>query len=138
MCPSAICRQPTAVLMTLLQSIFALKCPRCREGDLFETGSFSFQKPFEMPDVCQVCKQKYLPEPGFYYGSMFISYIFTSFFCLGFIFFFHWGLGWSTVASFALLLAVCAILFVYIFRFARSLWIHLNVGYKPEMKKDRF
>ncbi|MEL6718022.1 MAG: DUF983 domain-containing protein, partial [Bacteroidota bacterium] len=56
-------------------SLFKLKCPRCHEADLFETGSFSFQKPFEMHERCPNCNFNNFPEPGFYYGAMFMSYI---------------------------------------------------------------
>ncbi|MCI5081549.1 MAG: DUF983 domain-containing protein [Saprospiraceae bacterium] len=117
-------------------AILNLKCPTCHSEDLFETATFSFNKPFEMRERCPHCNQDFWPEPGYYYGSMFLSYIFTGFFCLGFVFFFHWGLGWSTEASFALLIAVCAVIFVYVFRVARSLWININFGYKPEKAKQ--
>lgn len=117
-------------------SIFMMKCPKCQQGDLFQTPTFSFQKPFEMPEKCNHCGQSYMPAPGFYYGSMFISYIIMGWFCLGFIAFFHWYLGWSTEASFALLILVYAILFVWIFRFARSAWIGLNVRYDPSFKRQ--
>lgn len=112
-----------------LYSTFNLKCPRCHTGNLFHTPTFSFKKPFDMPESCSKCGQDFEPEPGFYFGAMFISYIFTGFFCLGFTMFLHWVIGWSTAASFAALIAVCAILFVYIFRLARSMWINLNVKY---------
>ncbi|MCB0706752.1 MAG: DUF983 domain-containing protein [Saprospiraceae bacterium] len=112
-----------------LYSIFAFKCPKCHEGDLYETGSFSFDKPFEMPERCPNCKQSYMPEPGFYYGSMFLSYIFSAFFSLFFVMFFHWVLGWSIGASFGLLIGVGLVFFVWFFRFARALWINLNVHY---------
>ncbi|MCB9284882.1 MAG: DUF983 domain-containing protein [Lewinellaceae bacterium] len=114
-----------------LYSIFGLKCPTCHEGDLFETGSFTFKKPFEMHQKCDHCGQNYWPEPGFYYGAMFISYIFTAWFCLFFIMFFHWVLDWSLGASFGLLLAVCALFFVYFFRLARSIWLNINFKHNP-------
>jgi len=116
-------------------SIFNLKCPKCHTGELFPTGSFSFKRPFDMHEECPHCKQDFLPEPGFYYGAMFISYIFTGFFCIGFVALFHWGLGWSTNASFALLLSVLAIFFVYIFRLARSIWLNINYKYDPKRAK---
>ncbi len=116
---------------TKVHSIFNFKCPRCQEGDLFLTPTFSYRKPFDMPDSCPVCGQNYMPEPGFYYGAMFVSYIFTAWFCIGFIALFHWVFGWSTMASFGLLIAVCAVFFVYIFRLARSIWIGLMVKYDP-------
>ena len=27
-----------------------------------------------MPEACPVCQQPYEPEPGFYYGAMYVSY----------------------------------------------------------------
>ncbi len=116
---------------TLLSSMFGLHCPRCRKGKLFHTPAFSFRQPFTMPEQCPHCGQPYMPEPGFYYGSMFISYIFMGWFCLFFIMLFHWVLDWSIASSFALLIAVCALLFVYVFRLARSIWIHIVVKYDP-------
>ncbi len=118
-----------------IYSTFNLKCPRCHQGDLFFTPTFSFRKPFDMHKNCPLCQQDYEPEPGFYYGAMFISYIITGFFCLGFTMFLHWVLGLSIATSFGILLAVCAIFFVYIFRVARSGWINLNVRYDPQKAK---
>ncbi len=116
---------------TKAYSIFNLKCPKCHEEDLFDTGSFSFNKPFDMKGECPHCGQDFMPEPGFYYGAMFISYIFTAWFCILFVLFLHWVLDWSTAASFAALIAVCAIFFVYFFRLARSIWLNINYKYDP-------
>jgi uncharacterized protein (DUF983 family) len=114
-----------------LYSILGFKCPKCHLTNLFDTPTFSFKRPFEMKERCEVCAQRFEPEPGFYYGAMFISYIFMGFFCLGFTAFFHWIVGWSINASFLLLLAVVAVFFVYIFRLARAIWINLMVSYDP-------
>ena len=115
-----------------LRSACSLRCPKCHEGKMFYTPSFSFSRPFEMKERCDVCNEDFFPEPGYYYGAMFISYIFTAFFCIGFVMIFHWVLGWSTTASFALLLGILAILFTYIFRFSRVVYISLNVYYDPD------
>lgn len=120
-----------------LFSIWNMKCPRCNEGDLFETGSFSFQKPFDMPKRCPACNQNYMPEPGFYYGSMFISYILTGWFSLFFAMFFHWILDWGLFSTFALLIFILGIFFVWIFRFSRSIWISVNVKYNPSALSDQ-
>lgn len=89
-----------------------------------------------MKERCDVCDEDFFPEPGYYYGAMFVSYIFTAFFCIGFALFFHWGLGWSVEASFGLLITVLAILFVFIFRLARALYININVFYDPDAAKN--
>lgn len=116
---------------SVLSSIWNMKCPSCREGNLFEKGTFSFEKPFDMPKRCSCCNQNYMPEPGFYYGAMFISYIFYAWFslllCLGLVF----GLGWSINGAIALLIFLSIILFVWVFKMARSIWIHIAIKYNP-------
>ena len=120
-----------------LYSVFNFKCPQCHETDMYKTGTFSFQKPFEMKAHCEHCQLNYMPEPGFYYGAMFISYIIMGWFCVGFAAFFRWGMGWSLESSFLLLIAVCALFFVYIFRLARSIWININVKYDPRYRRTQ-
>lgn len=115
-----------------IYTIFAFKCPRCMKGDLYPTSTFSFSKPFEMNDSCNHCKQKFFPEPGFYYGAMFISYIFTGWFSIAFVLLLHWIFNWSTMASFATLIAILGVLFVYIFRLSRSIWLSLMIKYDPD------
>lgn len=120
---------------TLFSSIINLKCPKCREGDLFKTSTLSFQKSFDMPKNCPHCNQKYFLEPGFYYGAMFISYIFTGWFCIAFAVVVHWVFDYSLNVTFFWMILILAIFFVYIFRSARSLWIHVNVKYDPTIPK---
>ncbi len=111
-------------------SITALKCPRCREGDLFPNKTLTFQKSFDMYNNCPVCNQKYVLETGFYYGAMFISYILSSFYLLGFYALLKFGFGLSLqVALFIDVLSIF-LLFVYLFRVSRSIWIHFFVAYK--------
>jgi len=113
-------------------SIFHLKCPRCQEGDTFETGSWAFVRSFDMLKRCPKCDLNYFPEPGYYYGSMFISYIWTGWFCLLFIAFFHWYMDWSQTVAFSLLGVFLVINFVYIFRISRLMWLNLHVKYDPK------
>ncbi len=120
---------------SIISSVLAMKCPRCREGNLFKTHTFSFQKPFEMPDHCPICKQNYMPEPGFYFGAMFISYIMWGFISLGICLPLVFVLDWSVNAAFALLLLVSAIFFIWLFRTSRSIWIHIAIKYDPQKSK---
>lgn len=118
---------------SVLSSIWNMKCARCRQGDLFETDILSFKKPFDMPERCSNCKQLYLPEPGFYYGAMFISYIFYGWFCLGLVLPLVFLFDWNLNSAFALLLLISGVLFVWIFRISRSIWFHIAIKYKPNM-----
>lgn len=114
---------------TKAHSIFLIKCPQCQEENLFKERTFAFKEPFRMRESCPNCQLDFEPEPGFYYGAMFISYIFMGWFCIGFVALLHWVLDFSLETSFVALIAVVAFFFVYIFRLARSIWLSLNVKY---------
>jgi len=55
-----------------------MKCPRCRKGPMFKDKNayknLSLKHIFDMPDNCPVCNQKYDLEPGFWYGTAYVSY----------------------------------------------------------------
>lgn len=83
-----------------------------------------------MPKTCEVCGQKTEPEPGFYYGAMFMSYIITGFLYLGIVFALIKGLNFTVNQAFAALLLFVALSYVSTARLARSLWIHIMVSYE--------
>lgn len=119
-------------LMNYLVSIWKYKCPRCRKGDLF-TKPFDISNPLNMNEKCKYCGQLTQPEPGYYFGAMFISYIWTGFLCLGIVGFCMLVLGWTVNQSFILLLILAALSFFFITRISRSIYIHLDVRYNPEL-----
>ena len=58
-----------------LVSLFKLKCPHCRKGDMFVSKS-SYTKGFtRMHEKCEVCGQLMEPEMAFYYGTGYVSYV---------------------------------------------------------------
>ena len=58
-------------------ALLDLRCPRCHQGRLFSYPAYSLTKYAVMPESCPVCGQTYEPEPGFYWGAMFVSYAFS-------------------------------------------------------------
>jgi uncharacterized protein (DUF983 family) len=59
-------------------AIINMKCPRCRQGKLFcNPTSYNYRTLFQMPVQCEVCGQRLEPEPGFYYGGMYVNYGFS-------------------------------------------------------------
>jgi uncharacterized protein (DUF983 family) len=59
-------------------SILHNKCPRCHEGDFFvKSNPYDLKRFSQMPPSCPVCHQSYEPEPGYYYGAMYVSYGFN-------------------------------------------------------------
>jgi len=59
---------------TKIYSILKLKCPQCHEGDFFESHLYDLKKLGHVLEECSICKASYVPEPGFYFGAMYVSY----------------------------------------------------------------
>lgn len=59
-------------------SIITMKCPRCRRGKMFKDSNayrkVSLKHVFDMYENCPECGQKYDMEPGFWYGTGYVSY----------------------------------------------------------------
>mgnify|MGYP003386534587 FL=1 len=57
-----------------LYSILKNKCPECQEGDFFYSHPYDIKQLGKKHINCPNCKLKFESEPGFFYGSMYISY----------------------------------------------------------------
>jgi uncharacterized protein (DUF983 family) len=69
MCAKNNEEKPGAIL-----SVLQNRCPRCRRGKLYKQDK-AYKKGFmKMNDRCPVCRQPFDMEPGFYYGTGFVSY----------------------------------------------------------------
>ncbi len=115
---------------------FKKKCPRCQKGDLY-IQPFRFSDPVNMPDNCPVCQQKFLPEPGFYYGAMFLSYIASGFIFLGIMGICLIVFKLNLNMSMFILILVAASTYFFFLRMSRSLWINLLVKYDPDALKNK-
>lgn len=114
--------------MNVFSSIYHYKCPRCRKGDLF-VAPFNPKDPLNMNDKCSHCKQSFEPEPGYYFGAMFISYGWTVWTIMAIVGFCMLVLDWTVEGSFALVIFVSAISYFFIARVSRSMYIHMDVRY---------
>ncbi len=57
-----------------LYSIITFKCPHCHEGKFFVDQPYNLSRSGETLEECPLCHQNYSPEPGFYFGAMYVSY----------------------------------------------------------------
>jgi uncharacterized protein (DUF983 family) len=53
------------------------KCPRCHKGDIFKYPFSKISKFASMNSQCPQCGASFTPEPGFYFGALFVSYAFN-------------------------------------------------------------
>ena len=116
---------------SLLYSIINAKCPRCREGNMFTKGTLYSRKFADMLPNCPCCGQTYEPEPGFYYGAMYVSFGLSTgifFAVLGVLYFLIDEL--TTPIFITAILVVVVGLLPIMFRLSRSIWIHIFVHYE--------
>jgi len=60
-----------------VRAVLQGKCPRCGEGNIFIHPVSRVTKFSEMNSQCSSCGVRFEPEPGFYYGALFVSYAFN-------------------------------------------------------------
>lgn len=117
---------------TKLQAILQCKCPRCRQGDLFQKR-FGFPKPHKN---CPHCGVRYEKEPDFFQGAMYIGYAFSValFITAGFSTFFIFNDPEPWVYM-AVIVPLVLILSPFNLRYSKSLFIHIFGDFKYEPEK---
>ncbi len=116
-------------------SVIKNKCPRCRNGDLFKTKSaYDLKNTLEMNEFCPVCNQKTEIEPGFYYGTGYVSYTISV--ALVGVFFMAWYLliGFSINDNrvfWCMGTAIVGLILMqpFLMRLSRTLWLSWFVKY---------
>lgn len=120
-----------------VKSIVQHKCPRCLEGNIFpEKNPYILRKTAEMNMRCPECDLNLWPEPGFFYGAMYVSYAFTI--AIGTaVFILHYLLhGKIDVIWFLIELSVALLLAApYTFRTSRVIWLNFFNRYSSEVRE---
>jgi len=121
-----------------LYSIVKAKCPRCHQGDFYETTNpYNLKKFDKMHKRCPICNQDFEREPGFYYGATYASYAMTvgygliAFVICKFIFYID---EIHFLYFFPVTIVLLAPLF---FRTSRLIWINLFVKYDPNVGENK-
>ncbi|MBA6155746.1 DUF983 domain-containing protein [Tenacibaculum sp. S7007] len=118
-----------------LYSIVRNKCPRCQEGAFFKYRiSFNPKKITKLHDNCPTCNLKYMMEPSFFFGAMYVNYaiavaLFVGIFIVAKVF-----LGLSILQSFIAIIIISLLLTPYSLRLSRIVWINIFVGYDKNAK----
>ena len=121
-----------------LYSILTVRCPRCHERKMFpENTLYNPAKFTKMNERCSSCGQAFEPEPGYYFGAMFITYAINTAFLAVVWVGLYFLVSQITVSMMIIALTIIVIGFLPItFRWSRALWINIFVWYDPrEVKK---
>lgn len=111
--------------MKTVMNILKGKCSKCEEGDIFikKRGMVVLKLP-KMNEKCPHCNHKFLIEPGYFYGAMYVSYGLTV--AEGIMIYLLSSFFITTPVHFFIILSVSAILLSTTnYKYARIFWIYL-------------
>jgi uncharacterized protein (DUF983 family) len=118
---------------TKLFSILKFKCPQCHEGDFFvEKAGFKLKGITKIHDNCPTCYLKFMMEPSFFYGAMYVAYglsvgiSIATFLVTNLIF------NFDLIESFSTIIILLIVSTPYSLRLARMIWINIFVSYKDK------
>ena len=121
---------------TKIYSVFNNKCPKCNEGDFFESANpFNLKKIIKTNEHCPNCGFKYLIEPSFFYGAMYVSYGLTVGASI-ITFLILYALGFNLIQIFIGIIIVLFLLTPITLRLARLIYINMFVKYDPAYKNE--
>ncbi len=117
-----------------LNSILTGSCPKCQNESMYlDKNLLHLTKVLKMNENCSHCGLKYQLEPSFFYGAMYVSYglnvaVGIAAFIVSFIFF-----GATIEQSFLAIVITLIVLFPFVLRLARNLYINMFVSYDPKV-----
>ncbi len=107
--------------------IFSNKCPKCGVGPFF-IKDWSYTKGFDhMHSQCSNCGQRFVPEPGFYQGALYVSYsfyvAFTIAYFVGYNYFFDMNIEYFLFS----IILILILLTPWFYRLARRTWLSIFI-----------
>ncbi|WP_139958338.1 DUF983 domain-containing protein [Flavicella sediminum] len=119
-----------------LYSILKFKCPQCHEGEFFiDKRSFKLSKLTQLHEHCPNCNLKYMMEPSFFYGAMYVAYGLTVGLSILIFVISNLVFGLDLLESFLAIIILLLITGPINLKFSRIIWINIFVKYKAQEKK---
>ena len=120
-----------------LNSILTGTCPKCQNESMYlDKNPFNLTNTLKMHEKCSHCGLTYQLEPSFFYGAMYVSYglnVATGIaaFVISYLIF-----GSTLKTAFIAIIVALIILFPYVLRWARNIYINMFVSYNPNWDKE--
>jgi uncharacterized protein (DUF983 family) len=122
-----------------LYSIFKFKCPHCHEGEFFvDRNPYHLVRIGDLLETCPVCHRKYTPEPGFYFGAMYVAY------ALGVALFVTIYIATAVLYPeapmwlyIALIIGSLVVIGPYMYAISKTIWANLFFNYKGVELTDK-
>lgn len=118
---------------TKLYSIINNKCPRCNQGDFFiNSNPYKIKDSLKIHEYCSNCQLKYMIEPSFFYGAMYVSYGLTVAIAIA-IFIICQLLNLGLVASVISIVIALFLLLPNLVRISRLIYINMFISYDKKL-----
>jgi len=118
---------------TKFYSVLNNKCPRCHKGDFFiNTSPFKIKNNLKTYDNCSNCNLKYMLEPSFFYGAMYISYAITVAIAIA-VFIISYWIGTGFIGGFVSIIVILVLLMPITMRLSRILYINMFIHYEKDI-----
>lgn len=115
---------------TKLYSILTGACPVCQKENMYkDPNPYHLSNLFRMHERCSRCGTKYKIEPSFFFGAMYVSYGLGCALAIGVFIISFFLLGLTLLAGFLSILGVLFLLYPWIVRVSRNIWINFFLHY---------
>ncbi len=119
-----------------LNSILTGTCPRCQNESMYlDKNPLHFSKILKMNERCSHCGLKYQIEPSFFYGAMYVSYGLNVAISIATFVISYLILSFNLKNTFIAIIVSNIVLFPFVLRLSRNIYINMFVSYKPDFKK---
>lgn len=125
---------------SLFSAVINCKCPQCREGSIFTNRAYNLKSFTKMPEDCPVCDFRFEREPGFFYGSMYVSYALSVGIFLVTVVILQLVVEEPTLANYIISVSTAAVLlYPLTFRYARVIFLNIFGGakYDPTIAESK-
>jgi uncharacterized protein (DUF983 family) len=121
-----------------LYSIATMTCPQCQESKMMVANPYRLSTIGDVKDTCEVCSLDLIPEPGFYFGAMYVSYalgvaVFVTIWASCNWFFDNVGV-WTQIS---LVLIALIGLGPYLYALSKVIWANFFFSYKQNAAARR-
>ncbi|MDN3674613.1 DUF983 domain-containing protein [Flavobacterium branchiarum] len=115
-----------------LNSILKGTCPKCQNESMYEDKNpLHLGKVLKMNESCSHCGLVYQIEPSFFYGAMYVSYGLNVALGIAAFIISYVLLHSSIETSFIAIVITLVVLFPFVLRWSRNIYINMFVSYDP-------
>lgn len=118
-----------------LYSILTGTCPKCQKESMYvDKNLLHLKNLLKMHERCSHCGLKYQIEPSFFYGAMYVSYGLNVAIGIATFIISSLMLHARMETSFVAIIGALIVLFPFVLRWSRNIYINMFVSYDPNTK----